>query len=227
MKFLQGLGDDFYNDNNVYQGQIVPLGDAILPKALNIPSIKPAFPTVSAAKTAAQMRRLASQVYVAQQTNSEKGYAGATVHPFQVKEGLVGKFQLRNIPANILAKDVPEVSAIFDLLKYAVFTQLITEAQNKDLRLQSGYFEGGPQPPLAFQTWLGLVDQALALKNIPGVINPIPAGGDSQSADAPTMETSDESSDQGLSTGAMIGIGVGAVAVLGGIGFMIARRNKK
>jgi hypothetical protein len=41
------------------------------------------------------------------------------------------------------------------------------------------------------------------------------------------METSDESSDQGLSTGAMIGIGVGAVAVLGGIGFMIARRNKK
>jgi hypothetical protein len=223
MKFLQGLGDDFYNDNNVYQGQIVPLGAANMPVAFNIPSVNTV--TSAAAKTATQLRRLAAQGYVAQQTNSANGYAGATVHPFQVKEGLVSQFQLKNIPANILAKDVPEVDAIFDLLKYAVFTKLITQAKNKELRSQSGYFEGGPVPPLSFQQWLGLVDQALSIKNIPGMIAPIPVGDGSQQAnDSGTLE---ESNQQGLSTGAMIGIGVGAVAVLGGIGFMIARRHKK
>jgi len=225
-----------FQDRIGYQGRIVPLG--VLPTPLKIiptttttstPAKVSVAQAVSATKTLEQQRKLDTEIYVAQQTNSEKGYAGATITPFQVKEGLITKFNLRSIPANVLAKSAPEIGALFDILQYAVFTKKITEAQNRELRSKSGCFEGGPQPPLTFQQWLALVDQALAL---PSIIKPIPVP-----APTPTTSTADSSADsqasdstedtkEGLSTGAMIGIGVGAAVVLGGIGFLISRRKK-
>ncbi len=222
MKFLQGLGDDFYSDDLVH-GEIVPLGAIPIITTPGTAATKAAskLPKI---KTPEQQRALDADMYVAAQINSEKGYANATITPFQVKEGLIAKFKLRDIPAAILAKDVPEIGALLEILKYAVHKSVITSAEYETLKKKTSKFGDGPNPPLTFKQWLALVDTELAL---PSIITPITPGQAGSDGSSESGASDDGSSDQeSLSTGAMIGIGLGVVAVLGGIGFFLHKKKK-
>jgi hypothetical protein len=231
MKFLQGLGDDFYSDDGLYHGGIVPLGTPLAPLKTTAELLKQAQmrtqPTTTKIPVIDASRTLV--ISVAQKVNSEKNYAGATITPFELKEWLVALSRARQIPQNVLAKDATPLLAFIEVLRYAAFKGVISSSQEKELRNKSGFFDGGPVPPLTFQQWLALVDQALALPTVIQVA-PIPAGNQGASqqptdATSPSDQDASESESGGMSMGMTIGIGIGFAALIGA-GFFLLRKKK-